>query len=199
MKNAENSKSDSPILLIQKINLQWHKDCRGGAGAVLRNNYPKAARLPKDYFSYCPFGVSSHNISLLQDKDGIHVRKEYRNLNEWKNDDTIKFEPFEISINNDKIKIHYRYSLHHGSLPARHKYDPTIGQYVPLHELAFELKPNDYGRAICNGRFVDCDTGNWWYELDILNVILLSDTVAPLDCFLVREPNKKYKQIAQLW
>lgn len=45
-----------PTLLIQQIRLQWYKDCRGGNGAVQRNQYPKAMRLPKDFFSYLPFG-----------------------------------------------------------------------------------------------------------------------------------------------
>ena len=43
-----------PTLLIQQIRLQWYKDCRGGNAAAQRNQYPKAMRLPKDFFSYYP-------------------------------------------------------------------------------------------------------------------------------------------------
>lgn len=190
---------NNPIFLIQKISLQWNKDCRGGKGAVLRNSYPKAASLPKDYFSYYPCGIPSHYIGLFQDKDGIHVKKECRNLNEWTADGIIGFAPYELSVQNGKVKIHYCYNLHHGRRPQRSKYDSTRNRYVPLHELAFELNPGDYGQAICNGRFVDYDTGNWYYELIILNIILLSDTDVSLDCFLTKEPNKKYQRIDQLW
>ena len=199
MKNGKKSKPDIPILLIQQINLQWYKDCRGGAGAVLRNHYPKAARLPEDYFSCYPFGVPAHSISLLQDKAGIHVQKDFRVLKEWRNDSTVKFDPFELSNTDGKPKIYYRFDLHRGALPERLKYDPNTSRYVPLHELAFELEPVDYGRAVCNGRFVDWDTGNWWYEMDILNIMFQPDPDIPLDCFLARKPNKTYQQIAQLW
>ena len=40
-----------PTLLVQQIRLHWYKDCRGGNGAVRRNQYPRAMRLPKDFFS----------------------------------------------------------------------------------------------------------------------------------------------------
>lgn len=199
MKMQKKSKSDNSILLIQDINLQWDKECRGGVGAVLRNHYPKAARLPEDFFSYYPFGLPVHYMSLVQKTDGINVRKECRNLKKQRNDDTIRLHPFELSVKDGKTAVYYRFDLHHGAHPERHKFDPTVSRYVPLHEIAFKLEQGDYGRAICNGRFVDWDTGNWWYEMDILNIMLLSDPVVPLDCFLAREPNKIYQQIAQLW
>lgn len=41
-----------PTLLVQQIRLQWYKDCRGGNAAAQRNQYPRAMRLPKDFFSY---------------------------------------------------------------------------------------------------------------------------------------------------
>ena len=49
-----------PTLLVQQIRLQWYKDCRGGNAAAQRNQYPKAMRLPKDFFSY-------HKLKLGQE------------------------------------------------------------------------------------------------------------------------------------
>lgn len=150
-----------------------------------------------------PFGVSVHCLCLSQAPDGIHIRKESCDLSQWQKDGTIHFDPFTLSTENSKAEIRYHYDLHHGALPERHKYDPAISRYVPLHEVAFELEPGDYGQAVCNGRFVDWDTGDWWYEMDILNIILLPESIpeptAPPDCFLARKPNKNYRQVAQLW
>ena len=42
-------------------------------------------------------------------------------------------------------------------MPERYTYDKT-GQKQPLNELALDLIPGDYGRAVCNGRFRDWDT-----------------------------------------
>ena len=33
------------MIIVQHILLQWHKDCRGGKGAVQRSRYPLAAKL----------------------------------------------------------------------------------------------------------------------------------------------------------
>ena len=52
MKQNSNWPQYLPTLLIQQIRLQWYKDCRGGNAAAQRNQYPKAMRLPKDFFSY---------------------------------------------------------------------------------------------------------------------------------------------------
>lgn len=56
-----------------------------------------------------------------------------------------------------------------------------------------------YGRAVCNGRFRDWDTGIWYYVLDILNVMPLTEPTDALTSFMDREPNKIYTQIDRLW
>ena len=54
MRQNSNQAKHLPTLLIQQIRLQWYKDCRGGNAAAQRNQYPRAMRLPKDFFSYYP-------------------------------------------------------------------------------------------------------------------------------------------------
>ena len=56
-----------------------------------------------------------------------------------------------------------------------------------------------YGRAVCNGRFRDWDTGIWYYALDILNVMPLTEPTDSLTSFMDRELNKIYTQIDRLW
>ena len=62
----QNSKQTKhlPTLLVQQIRLQWYKDCRSGNAAAQRNQYPRAMRLPKDFFSYYPFGLPTHFASI---------------------------------------------------------------------------------------------------------------------------------------
>ena len=78
---------------------------------------------------------------------------------------------------------------------------PTMrpGKKQPINELALDLAPGEYGRAVCNGRFRDWDTGIWYYVLDILNVMPLTEPTDSLTSFTDREPNKIYTRIARLW
>ena len=96
------------------------------------------------------------------------------------------------------FQVRYRYDWHIGAIPERYTYDKT-GQKLPLLELALDLSPGDYGRAICNGRFRDWDTGIWYYALDILNVLLPAAPTNALTSFMDREPSKVYTQIDRLW
>ena len=51
----------------------------------------------------------------------------------------------------------------------------------------------------CNGRFRDWDPGIWYYVLDILNVMPLTEPTDSLTNCTDREPNKIYTQIDRLW
>ena len=141
-----------PTLLVQQIRLQWYKDCRGGNAAAQRNQYPRAMRLPKDFFSYYSFGLPTHFVSILQRPDGFQIDKDCRRLMEWKPNGTMRLHPFELIQQESGIQVHYRYDWHIGAMPERYTYDKT-GQKQPLNELALDLIPGDYGRAVCNGRF----------------------------------------------
>ena len=187
-----------PTLLVQQIRLQWYKDCRGGNAAAQRNQYPKAMRLPKDFFSYYSFGLPTHFVSILQRPDGFQIDKDCRRLMEWKPNGTMRLHPFELIQQESGIQMRYRYDWHIGAMPERYTYDKT-GQKQPLNELALDLILGDYGRAVCNGRFRDWDTGIWYYALDILNVMPLTELTDSLTSFTDREPSKIYTKIDRLW
>ena len=188
-----------PTLLVQQIRLHWYKDCRGGNGAVRRNQYPRAMRLPKDFFSsYYPLRPSAHFVFILQEPDGFHIKKEYHRLMPWKADGTMRLQPFELIQQESGIQVRYRNDWHIGAMSERYTYDKT-GQKQPLNELALDLIPGDYGRAVCNGRFRDWDTGIWYYVLDILNVMPLAEPTDSLTSFMDREPSKIYTKIDRLW
>ena len=110
----------------------------------------------------------------------------------------MRLQPFELTQRESGVQVRYRYDWHIGAIPERYTYDKT-GQKLPLLELALDLSPGDYGRAICNGRFRDWDTGIWYYALDILNVLLPAAPTNALTSFMDREPSKVYTQIDRLW
>ena len=82
----------------------------------------------------------------------------------------------------------------HWAMPSPSK----TGQKLPLNELALNLAPGEYGRAVCNGRFRDWDTGIWYYALDILNVMPLAEPTRSRTSFTDREPGKIYTKIDRL-
>ena len=96
-----------PTLLVQQIRLQWYKDCRGGNAAAQRNQYPRAMRLPKDFFSYYSFGLPTHFISILQRPDGFQIDKDCRRLMEWKPNGTMRLHPFELIQLESGIPVSY--------------------------------------------------------------------------------------------
>ena len=121
-----------------------------------------------------------------------------RRLMEWKPNGTMRLHPFELIQQESGIHVRYRNDWHIGAMPERYTYDKT-GQKQPLNELALDLAPGEYGRAVCNGRFRDWDTGIWYYVLDILNVMPLAEPTDSLTSFMDREPSKIYTKIDRLW
>ena len=81
MKQNKHQLEHLPTLLVQQIRLQWYKDCRGGNAAAQRNQYPRAMRLPKDFFSYYPFGLPTHFASIIQRPDGFQIDRDCRRHN----------------------------------------------------------------------------------------------------------------------
>lgn len=188
------------MLLTQHIKLYWDKKCRGGQGAEERNHMSQAALLPEHFFDYIPFGVPSHFQMISQKADGFHIKINHRNILTLGHKNCVHMDPIElIPAGSDGYEIYYRYILHHSAKPKRLKYNKDMSRFVGLEEFVFTLMPGEYGRTLCNGRFVDIDTGNWWYEIDIANIMLWIGEQPPLDCFLQREPDKLYKQIERLY
>mgnify|MGYP000096259935 CR=1 FL=1 len=148
-------------------------------------------RLPKDFFSYYSFGLPTHFASIVQRPDGFRIDRDCRRLMEWKPNGTMRLHPFELIQQESGIQVRYRYDWHIGAMPERYTYDKT-GQKQPLNELALDLLPGDYGRAVCNGRFRDWDTGIWYYVLDILNVMPLAEPTDAFDLVLRTENRIRY-------
>ena len=76
--------------------------------------------------------------------------RDCRRLMEWKPNGTMRLHPFELIQQEPGIHVRYHNDWHIGAMPERYTYDKT-GQKQPLNELALDLAPGEYGRAVCNG------------------------------------------------
>lgn len=68
-----------------------------------------------------------------------------------------------------------------------------------LNEEAFLLEPGQYGRILWNERLTDYDTGIWYYQLHIYNILLVKRGLPPADVLLTRQPDYEYEQLADLY
>ena len=91
----------------------------------------------------------------------------------------MRLHPFELIQQESGIQVRYRYDWHIGAMPERYTYDKT-GQKQSLNELALDLAPGEYGRAVCNGRFRDWDNHmaiylRWCMEHDLMGEEFLAE------------------------
>ena len=103
--------------------------------------------------------------------------------------------------------ISFFYDEHRSGMPYRRGrnqdfQNPNAPLYCKdcLNETAFILRPGQYGRIIWNERGTDYDSGTWYYQLHILNLLHVSpEQSITHDIFLAVQPDFKYKQIAALY
>ncbi|WP_205127953.1 hypothetical protein [Paenibacillus amylolyticus] len=191
-KHKERSKKER--LLLQYITLRWEKEVRGAPFTTARNDMEKAFRLPDTLFSYdTSYGLPYHRLVILQNKRGFEKIQ----------DKSVILKPTAkncklgcIVIDNKEFDttgydVTFTYSPECGK-PVR--YDK---RYRPLIERAFGLTSNEYGRVLYNGRHIYQDTGEWYYELNILNM-LLTEQKDP-NVLIDQEPLNVYNQIEILY
>ncbi|MFB6363493.1 hypothetical protein ACFCP7_05435 [Paenibacillus elgii] len=180
------------MLLTQHIKVHWNKKFRGAPYTTVRNEMPKAYDLPKGFFDYNPVGYPAHYVYLYQTETGLTEKINRKDtMTKYEN---VRIGAIEMIRQGDCYELRYRYDFHRAA-PERHKYDLKTSMYVELNEFALALEPNEYGRITYNGRY---SSDNWYYNLDIINVINLSEEKTSLDIFKSKEPTKFYNQIAFL-
>lgn len=121
--------------------------------------------------------------------------------------DTINVNKFgNISICSKADKYEVSYMHYQGIVPVRrghnkdyHNIDSPFYQKDLLNETAFILSPGQYGRIIWNERKTDYDTGEWYYQLHIFNLLYPSDKTIDKSSFIKKEPDYQYKQLAYLY
>lgn len=178
-------------LILQTITMRWGKEVRGAPFSTARNHYQKAFRIPEALFNYSTdYGLPYHELLIVQDKKGIEIinnRTPILDLSQrnWRVAD------IEIERTESEYLFTFNYSTNCGK-PIR-----VDRFYHALVEKAFRLRVNEYGRIIYNGRHTSQDTGEWYYELHIINAISTEDKNP--DVMIDKEPLKEYKQLEILF
>ena len=137
----------------------------------------------------------------------------FQNL--WVND-TYRFQ-FYSSIQNlnltnlliqpdtESYEVTFFYDAHRSGQPIRqghnkdyHNVDSLLYRHDILNETIFSLKRGQYGRVIWNERRV-CDTGKWYYQLHVTNLLHYLGKKPEREIFLTGRPDFEYKQMAVLY
>jgi hypothetical protein len=184
------------MLVMQHIKIAWNKECRGAPYAEYRSHMTKALSLPKAIISHRLSGYPSHYCYIVQSKDGFAER--INRFQEIPIESDFKLDALEIIKDSNNFSIKYKYAYHRRAIPPRRMFNIEHGGECDLIEAAMELFPDEYGRIIYNGRLVNFDTGEWYYNLDVVNIINLYQKELSISIFNNNEPNKTYNQIAVL-
>ena len=111
-----------------------------------------------------------------------------------------------IGVQEDRLSVSFFYDEHRSGAPHRRGHnqdyqDPRSALFGKdcLNETAFVLEKGQYGRLIWNERKTDYDTGTWYYQLHIYNLIHLNNTPAEPDIFIAKGPDFLYQKTAILY
>lgn len=224
------------MLLIQEINLTWHKNERGGEGARARQQFPLACPLHETSFSGNS-GVLVHYLDFFQNgtnfadsiqetrkslekylpklgftQERIERETEQRIIGIKKH----RFQSYssvkELNLTNlaardcpDGFEVSFFYDEHRSGMPARcghnkdyHNPQSPLYQKDCLNEIAFVLTQNQYGRILWNERNTDYDTGEWYYQLHIYNIICFEGKELRQNIFAARKPDFVYRQEGEI-
>lgn len=112
-----------------------------------------------------------------------------------------------LSIQSDKesYKVTFFYDEHRSGQPIRqghnkdyHNIDSLLYRHNILNETIFSLGPGQYGRVIWNERKLVYDTGEWYYQLHVNNLLNYLGEMPKSDIFLSNRLDFEYKQMALL-
>lgn len=113
---------------------------------------------------------------------------------------------FSPCIEKDGFEVSFFYDERRSGKPFRrghnkdyHNLQSPLYHIDCLNETAFILKKNQYGRILWNERRIDYDTGEWYYQLHIYNMIYLLDKISKNDIFVSNKPDFIYRQEAVLY
>ena len=194
------------MLFIQDICLSWGKKERSSAYAKKRTEFPMADSLDKlpDRFHG---DIMVHRLSFWQRATGFQplpMNDRYR-FQFYTSVQKLNLTNLTILPNTEGYEVTFFYDEHRSGQPIRqghnkdyHNIDSLFYRHNLLNETAFSLEPGQYGRVIWNERKTDYDTGEWYYQLHVNNLLYSLEKMPKPDIFLIRKPDFEYKQMALL-
>ena len=175
------------MIVVQTIRVSWTKKSRGGHLAELRAQVPTVFAVPDPADSR---QLVWHDVKLSEE-DQFSLPREGELKTQPLNE---RFGTRCAFIDEATCPASLTYRWTNGA-PERMFTDPT-GRYVPV-EKRFLIKAGEWASVQYNGRFSGIDSGNWWYELETVNVGVMDPFNS--HCFLDCPPAKIYQQLASLW
>ena len=195
------------LLVIQDICLSWGKRERGFVCAKKRAEFPvvySLDKLPEIFHGK----VMVHRLDFLQ-KETMFQKLHMNNVYPFQFYDSvhdINLTNLSIRTNLQNYEVAFFYDQNRSGRPVRqghnkdyHNIDSPLYRHDILNETVFSLKQGQYGRIIWNERKTDYDTGEWYYQYHIINLLHYMGKMIREDIFLNSRLDFEYKQIAKLY
>lgn len=195
------------LLFIQTICLSWGKEERSATYAKKRAEFPMAYlldnfpdKIREDVLVQClNFWQKETIFQTLcrNDSDCIQFYHSVQDLN---------LTNLWIQAKEETYEVTFFYDRQHNGLPIKkghnkdyHNINSPFYYHDILNETAFSLKQGQYGRIIWNERKRDYDTGEWYYQLHIINLLHSLNKMPKTNIFLTHKLDFEYKQMSLLY
>ncbi|MCM1064334.1 MAG: hypothetical protein NC420_07650 [Eubacterium sp.] len=195
------------LLLVQDICLAWGKRERGSVSAGVRAGFPMAYSLDKSSDTFHG-DIFVHRLSFWQKETVIQaLRLDDGYRFQWYfSAQDLNLTHLAVRWDAGSYEVSFFYDERRGGQPVRrghnkdyHNVDSSLYRHDILNETAFSLGAGQYGRVLWNERDLDYDTGEWYYQWHIVNLLYGLDKMPERDIFLARRPDFEYQQMAALY
>jgi len=195
------------LLLVEDICLSWNKNERSSAYARMRAEFPMVYSLDKlpdtihgDVFVFClRFWQKGAVFRSLCENDKYRFQF-YPSVQD------LNLTNLSIQPDMESYEVTFFYDEQRSGLPGRRGHNKDyqnpnspLYRHDILNETAFTLGQGQYGRVIWNERKRDYDTGEWYYQLHIVNLLHSITKMPKANIFLTHKLNYEYKQMATLY
>lgn len=130
-------------------------------------------------------------------------RFEYQNFSSA---ESLNLADIAVCTQADRFEVSFFYDEHRSGRPFRRGHNKDFNNLDSrfygkdcVNETAFVLAENQYGRIVWNERCTDYDTGEWYYQLHIYNLLHWVDGKLDKDIFIKNHPDFIYRQLAELY
>lgn len=182
-------------------NIVLHKLLFFQKGEIFLNSVQETRESLGKYFTQMGY---SHNLAQHKIQKRICYLKQHQ-FQYYQSVQQLNLANLSVSSGSDCLEVSFFYDERLSGLPFRrgHNKDYHHPQSLLygkdcLNEVAFLLKPKQYGRIIWNERKADYDTGAWYYQMNLYNLIL-TDCMPTKNMFLINKPDFEYRQMAVLY
>lgn len=173
-------------IVVQRVAVRWTKASRGHPGATARNAVPRAFVLPDDIAGGSQRAVV-HAVSAEERNDFRPTREQ----DLWCDESTThRVGCVQLGERDGELRVEFQYDSRYAGQPyrrgGRDGWDDVCA-----------LPPREWARVDWNGRFVCDETGEWWYQLVVLNIAF--HPAPPADLFVATAPTTQYSRCGDLY